>query len=544
MKKNSIEKIIKHTLAALCIAFFANQSFADISKKEIKDRELEADKNMSSLKYFAALQNYLVLDSLTNHSGLYNYPIGFCYLSIGNEDAALPFFEKLVKGNAKSAIASHYFLGQCYQLQHRFDEAIKEYKVYRMMYGSKKTKANKVIILMEINKHIDECENGKVLVGTPANIEIKNMGPEINSKYPDYAPLISADGSTLLITSSRASSTGGLIDDFDGNFYEDIYISKKTNNRWSLPLGLGDKINTAGHESNVSLSPDGYKLVFYHHPSINPNNKFSGDLFTSILKGDQWTTPERISGKINSGDWEPSGFFTPDEKSFIFASAKKDGQGGTDLYMAAKNAQGEWETPVNLGKTINTAYNEDSPFMLPDSKTLYFSSEGHNSMGGHDIFMSEYNAITKEWSKPQNLGYPINSAHDDIYFSLSADGTTAYFSAKRAGDTYGDRDIYSVKFKKDSTDIILLQGIVMDSLTSVPVEAKITIKNKMNKEVIGVFTSNSSTGKYLIILPEQIDFEISIEATDYQECTEQLYTSGIRKYTEINKNIKLCRKSK
>ncbi len=510
-------------------------------KSEIENLKTEATAYMDKYKFFPALQTYKQLDSIPNQKGKYDYNIGFCYLSIGKNEQALEYFKKVEKGdNKKYPLSVHYFLGKCYQYDHQFDNAIKEFETYKAKLISRKRNRPSLETISEIDKYIQECKTGIEMIASPVNVKIYNMGPEINSPYPDYGPVVSADEKSIIFTSSRPNTTGGLIDDFDGNYHEDIYISHKENDKWSTPKGISVNINSPGHEAAIASSPDGHLLLFYKHIDGNPESNTSGDLYTSELKGDTWVIPDKLDKKINSGGWEPSGCFSSDEKTFIFASTRKDGFGGTDLFISRKGPDGNWTEPVNLGKEINTPYDEDSPYLHADGKTLYFSSKGHSNMGGFDIFSSKFDDAGKSWSKPQNIGYPINTAHDDIYFSWSADGTTAYFSSYRKENSYGDKDIYYAKIYEETSDIMVLKGIVVDSLTSKPIEASISIKDKKSKEVLGVFQSNSISGKYLVILPYGTDYEVSVESPDYEFCNQNINLSESTSYSELDKTIKLC----
>jgi hypothetical protein len=268
----------------------------------------------------------------------------------------------------------------------------------------------------------------------------------------------------------------------------------------------------------------------------------SGDLYISRLKGNTWTEATKLPESINTKAWEPSACLSADERILYFSSNKEGGQGGTDIYMVRLLPNGEWALPMNLGNKINTPFDEDSPFMHPDGKTLYFSSTGHRTMGGFDIFVTTYNEEKKEWSRPENVGYPINTAHDDIHFTWSADGRRVYFSSIRP-EGYGDNDIYYADIvDKESSKVMVLKGIVADSITHKPMEANISVFDSKTNELIGVYNSNSITGKYIVILTEGRNYNLTVEAANYQLHYENFNVSSVEHFEEVIKNISLLKK--
>jgi hypothetical protein len=292
-------------------------------------------------------------------------------------------------------------------------------------------------------------------------------------------------------------------------------------------------------ENNIKVNIERI-LIVYRFTSDNMLTAASGDLFISELNGDQWTNAVKLPENINSKGWEPSACLAKDGRLMFFTSSREGSIGGTDIYMIKKLPNGEWALPTNLGSTINTPYNEDSPYLHPDGKTLYFSSEGHNSMGGYDLFVTEYNEEKNTWSRPKNVGYPLSTAHDDIHFTFSADGKRAFFSTNRS-DSYGDKDIYyAVLEEKEANHVLVVKGFVVDSLSNAPIKAIITVYDQNNSSVVGVYSSNESSGKYIMVLPEGKDFTLTVESENYKLCGDHISTLDIKDYTEVNKDIKLC----
>jgi Tol biopolymer transport system component len=512
-----------------------------LTKRQILDLELEAQEYFQMGFYHKALPIYLRLDSLTKHDPHYAYPIGVSYVQERNEAKALPFLERCLTTPDKYPHKLNFYLATAYHLSHRMDDAIKYYDIYK---ASLKKKIHGDII-KDMDRQIQMCNNGKEFMAKPLQIEIINLGKTVNSKYPEYGCVISANEDELIFTSNRPNTTGGGVDQSDGRFYEDIYISyKDKTGNWSAPAKMGSGINTNGHDASISLSPDGQKLILYRNEAKEGIISTSaGELFVSDLHGSTWSKPAKFPAQINNGAYQPSACLSEDQRILFFTSNREGGSGGTDLYMVKKLSNGQWALPQNMGKTLNTPYNEDSPFLHPDGKTLYFSSDGHKTMGGYDIFVSRYNDTTKVWSSPENVGYPISTAHDDIHFSWSADAKRVYFSSIRP-EGFGDKDIYYGNIEKEAAQVLMMKGIVHDSLSGKPMEAAIKVTDKKTGELVGVYNSNSSTGKYIIILPEGINYSFSIEAVNYVINIQNIDVSELHQFKEIEKNISLLPKKK
>ena len=365
----------------------------------------------------------------------------------------------------------------------------------------------------------------------------------------------------MFFTSRRNNSTGGKLDEF-GSYFEDIYISEKAGSDWTPPTNPPKPLNSNDHDACVGLSPDGQTLLIYK------GSTGAGDVYMSHLKGSTWTSPKRLNSNINTKYHESSASISYDGKTLYFVSDKPGGFGGRDIYYSTLDKKGNWIKAVNIGSAINTPYDEEGVFIHPDGKTLYFSSKGHNSMGGYDIFKSvNENGI---WSTPVNLGYPINTPDDDVNFSISASGIHGYYMSVRP-DGYGDRDLYIVTFlgvekplvnntednllasltqpvsetniekpvEIKANQVTILKGKVLDEINLQPIGAVIEITDNEKNEVIASFESNSSTGKYLISLPSGKNYGIAVKAPGYLFHSENLNIPPTTIYQEIERDIKL-----
>jgi len=536
---NYLYRLNSFFLTALFIVLLNTLAFSQLTltKQEKIAMETHASDYFRNGQYHMALPLYLELDSIYKDSK-YDYPIGVCYINDFDNIAALPYFLKCMQTPHEFPARLYFYTAKAYHLAHQMDEAIKYYQEYKAKLKPRKDGD----LIKKMDREIEMCNNGKELMAHPLKTEIKNMGSVINSEYPDYAPVLSADQLTIIFTSNRPNTTGGQIDESDGLYYEDIYISNRDslNAPWSAPEKISDNINSNGHDACISLTADGQKLIFYRYLQENLLFASSGDLYISELHGKDWSEPFKFPEQINTEGWEPSASFSEDERTLFFSSDRAGGYGGTDIWMVRRLPNGSWALPQNMGPKINTEYDEDSPFIHPDGKTLYFSSMGHKSMGGYDVFSSEYNDSLKLWSEARNVGYPVSTAHDDIHFTWSDDANTVFFSSYRAHDGYGDKDIYYANIQKEAAYVYVMKGLILDSADHHPIEATIRVLDEDTNEIIGIFNSNSSTGKYIVILPEGKNYKFSVIAPNYGLCSEEINLSHLKQFKEVDKNINLC----
>lgn len=536
-----------------------NKTKDDDTEKIIKDADKAIARNDPNYK--EALNLYLkALEKEPNNASI-NFKIGFCYLSTIEKTNAIPYLEKAFRTDATISPEINFLLARSYHLNYEFDKAIDRYIKYKKNLSPKDIQSKNIasnishLITNErifyekeettienlgklIDKRIQECKIAKELVKIPTKATIKNAGSTVNSIYPDYGPVIKADESEMYFTSRRDNTTGGQVDPKDGHYYEDIYyVTRNADGSWGEAVKMGRPINTENHDAVLSLSADGQTLFIY-------DGGRGGDVYECRLKGDEWVNPVKLDERINSVYTERSASLSADEKMIFFERDAPEGYGGRDIFVSKKNKEGKWEEPVNLGVPINTEYDEDGVFFHPDGKTLYFSSTGHNSMGGYDIFKSIYE--NGRWSKPINLGYPINTPDDDIFFVLSADGTQGYYSSVKE-DGFGDKDIYQVIMPKPKPEeeatpfsaLTLVTGTITDPDTKLPTGATIQIVDNTKNEIITELTSNSKTGKYLISLPSGKNYGIVVLKDNYLFHSENFNISASEDFKRVTKDIEL-----
>lgn len=523
-------KYLKLTLLFLVI------SFGMIKAQSNAKKYSDADFHLLNKNYALALPLYLdVLSSDATNSNL-NYKVGVCYLnsaSTENKKKAIPYLEKAVTSinnnyeefsqtEKKAAPEALFELAKAYHNDYKFDDAIKNFELYKTAVGGKNSPLAK-----ELNHWIEMCNNGKEFVKTPQNIIIVNLGDSVNNEFPDYAPVISADEGTLIFTSRRKGGTTDELNE-DNLYYEDIYISSKNKNgEWGKAKPIGSNINTSGHEASIGLSADGQELFIYKS-TFDKKDNGKGDIYQSSLNGDVWTVPQKLGSDINTPDsWETSAALSSDGQTLFFVSDRKGGLGGRDIYKCVKLPNGEWSAAQNLGAPINTDEDEDGPFIHPGGKELYFCSKGHKTMGGFDIFFSQIsedeNGATK-WSEPVNIGFPINTTDDDVFFVTSTDGKRAYYSSFN-DNGFGEKDIYQISLV-DQTEkaLAVVKGYMrMFDGKQLPYDSKISVYNADTKELLKIDTKpNSKSGKYLVVLPTNKKYTLVYEVPGCDKVTREL----------------------
>ncbi len=455
------------------------------------------------------------------------YEYGVCLANLpGQREKAVPHLERAVRGGHTEA---HYELALARHRQQRFDDAADLlYRYKQLNYRAVKD--------ADVDRLIAMAVTAKELVRSPIDVRIQNMGTMINSEAHDYCPLITADGNTMYFTSRREGTTGGLKDP-TGQYLEDIYVARRIDEVWSNAVNAGSPINTNTHDATVGLNPDGSSMIVYH----TSTSLVSGDLYESNFHAGKWQQPALMTDRINSKDHEPSASIAPGGQEIYFTSDRPGGFGGRDLYRIRRLPNGEWSLPLNLGPKVNTAFDEDAPFMHSDGITLFFSSKGHNTMGGFDIFKTTLvDTDMNGWSIPENMGYPLNTVNDDIYFCLSEDGYTGYFSSERPGGL-GMQDIYQVVFPGSQLDYMVVRGVVADAGDE-PVKARLLLTDETGEEVIGVYNTNDRTGRYLMVLTPGQRYSMTVDAPGFlTQKSELLAKANDMDGRELNMDILLVR---
>lgn len=498
--------------------------------------------------YQSALSHYLKAYAFNPNSGDLNFKIGICYLNF-DKYKMKPYFEKAY--NLKPTVNQDilFYLGWCYHLDGNWSKAI-EY--YNMFVGKATTSEFKD----EAFKQIQECKNGQALESQKARVWIDNIGDEINSQYPDYAPVISTDEALMIFTTRRPDTEEMAF----GGYFEDLYVSKRENGVWSKAVPIGKPVNVKGqHDATIGLSPDGHTLYVYN------DDRGNGDIYESVDEDGAWSQPELMEKTINTDAHEPDASLTFDGKRLYFTSDKPGGTGGHDIYYSDWNDEKQkWGEAVNVGTVLNTPYDERSVFIHPDGETMYFASKGHNTMGGYDLFYTKL--VDGKWTTPVNLGPPLNTPDDDVQLVVAGNGRFGYCSSYRSGG-YGEKDIYVITFLgpeklpvlsnednliasiakpikekleepqlvSEGSNMAILTGIIRDEKTKQPLKAQIVLVDNEANKVIAEFNSDAVTGKYLVSLPGGSNYGIAIRKDGYLFHSENFVIpdeSGFRQYNK------------
>ncbi len=500
---------------------------------------LEANTLMEENQYNEARTKWLQLSIQQPDNFNINYKIGKCYMNSANDKKkSLSYLIKAVQNTTanydpfsssekKAPVEAYYYLARAYHINYQIDDAMVNYNSFKDKISKKH------YLFKEVDHDIEQCKNAKLAVANPVNISIENMGKVINSAYADYSPILSVDESTIYFTSRRVrpdSSNLYIVDESDGKHFEDIYVSYKYDDEWTQPELLG--INTEGHEATVNLSADGQTMFIYK------DDDGDGNIYTSQLEDGEWSTPQKLGSNINLASKESHAHISPDGNTLYFVSDRKGGYGGQDIYFCNKLPNGKWAKAQNLGNVINTPYDEDGIFIHPSGKTMYFSSKGHKSIGGYDIFYSTMGDDGK-WGAPVNMGYPVNSTDDDVFFVTSADGKRGYYSSFQEKG-FGEKDIYKISLEDVTAQpLTLLTGHMKVANTEfLPEDALIVVTDNETGDIVGKYVPRRRDGKFSIILTPGNDYHIVYSALTFKQ-EEDLYVPPISAYQEINRGIDL-----
>lgn len=459
-------------------------SLGKVSPKAAEDKLMAGN-------YEDAMTDYLSLHAKEPQNEKYTYNLAVCYLNYnGDKTKAIPYLEKLTH-DAKHEPNTEYLLGRAYQYALRFDDAIAAFNKFT---AAKKGKEEN---LKDAELQIQYCLNAKERLKYPLNVTFENLSKTVNTEFNDYYPFVPIDESFIIYNSKRP--IGDIEQKPNGEYPTVILYSEVKDGKYQTAKKLAVELPKGITNAEViGLSANGNTLLLY----LNDNKGF-GNIYTSERVDGKYTKPVMLDKQINAPNSEEiAASISADGDIIYFASDREGGMGGTDIYACRKTPSGAWGTPQNLGKEINTAQNEDFPNISPDGKDLYFSSTGHSSMGGYDIFKATKNDETNVWGNPKNIGYPVNTPLDDYNFRVSKSNRYGYISSIRNGGL-GDYDNYRITFNDIDPELSVMYGQVLSedgSQINFP-DVLITVTNDKSGELIGTYLPNQKTGKYVVILP-------------------------------------------
>lgn len=464
------QHIIRFSICLLALTFVSNMAQAqDADTTETglfegaaasaKMIAAKHDYNLNNMR--GALTLYREILKVEPSNAAAHYWTARCHYNLKKYDLSKEYLDKAVALEPEVQDDVLFFYGEIHHRLAELEDAIDAFGKYlakkgKVNYDPETTKSNVAVFnfLASLDsklwnnfnnflakKYMEECVYARERMKYPVDITIANMGREINSRFDEYAPSITADGKQLFFTARRSDTEGGEIDEHgDYKFYEDIYTSKwnEEKGEWETSYGVDGFVNTPMYDAVLSVNPQGNQMFIYKN---NVNN--AGDIFVSTLDvhQDEWRAPEKLPRPINSSYFEGSCSITSNGNFLYFISERQGGLGQGDIYVSEKKSNGDWGGPKSLGNVINTEMDEKFVFIHPNGKTIYFSSDGHQTMGSYDIFKSEF--VNGQWSIPINLGFPINTVNEESTFSLTKDNQKLLIAAEY-DDSNGERDIYEI----------------------------------------------------------------------------------------------------
>lgn len=482
----------------------------------------------------------LMLDSAPDNHNL-QFKAGMCQVELNKELEALKYFkaaEKGVKNNynpyspfEKGAPNElYYYLAKSNHVHGQIDTALSQYKHFLDNYKKNHShyKAAKA--------GYAQCLVAKQLMAYPKPYIITNLSGKINTAAPEYSPVVTIDGSALFFTSKRLrpdSTNKRYINIANGQYYEDIYVSYPgEDGDWVEPEYLRF-CSVRKNDASIGTSPDGQQVLVYQDIQ-------NGDIYFSALEdtafGSLSTYP---ANELNSEFFEPHATVSADQEYIYFTSDRPGGLGGLDIWRLKRLPDGSWSKAFNLGAPINTEFDEDSPFLGADNKTLYFSSNGEGSMGGFDIMVSRMTEDGK-WKDPENMGYPLNSVDDDIYYTTTASGIVGFFASDRL-DGAGDEDIYRIEteFSYISNVAIFTGFILTPDGSTIPNKITIHVKDLTDQSTEKLFRPRLRDGGYVLTFKPCHTYQIDYRLESKSFYTTEVFVPCNASYQEIKHELLL-----
>ncbi len=551
------------TVLILFSFLFVSTAMFGQSDEKLKQRIIDAEYLFLNEEYSEALRIFKELQKEDVDNANFNYRIGLCYQFLPFEAGrSIKPLEKAVKSmtydynegsyqEKRAPIHALYYLGNAYHTNGYIKEALATYKRYRDTLP-----ASDIYNIKMVERQLVSCENATEIQKKPVPVEIANVGRAINGPLADFNPILTGDGQTMYFT----TETYNIINDQEllqgkvrnlkehGEVNYKIMMSVKEGpEKWSEPVEVTSQLNTRGKCVTLSLSADGTQMLLYRNDWMDGGvlDFKQGTIYISKKTGNKWGQVSKVESTINSASWESNACIAPDGNRIYFTSERKGGQGGMDIWYSDKKGK-KWTDAVNLGATVNTPYDEETPFILADGKTLFFSSEGHFNMGGFDIFSAKL-LDNGGWSEPVNVGYPINTTKDDLFYYPTKDGKTAYYAIARHEGylTFGSTDIYEVitveKKSDEFKNVVITGDIRLEDGKDLDLSTRVYVIDSLSGDTVAAASPLLENGSYTLSLPAG-DYKIQFVSDNYRPLDKKIY---VPKTTEdktfnINANLMLA----
>jgi outer membrane protein OmpA-like peptidoglycan-associated protein len=455
----------------------------------------KGQKDFSERNYQSALENFNKYLEKDSSKTIAIFRIGQIYESFRNVEKASAYYKKVIEKdtNKLAYVTAYTYLGSRALERGEFQEAKKWLDV------SQKYSNKNAMVYQQILRQQKTADFGILALANPLNIKPEALPKEVNHKKKQYFPVLTADNNTMIFTSRN--------EDED----ENIYFSTKNQNVWSKPISISENINSPFNEGTCSISADGKIMVF---TSCEGRQSFgSCDLYISKKENNVWSKPENLGAAINSNFWDSQPSLSSDGSRLFFSSERPFGQGKKDIWMSELDTKGQWKKATNLGKEINTAYDEVSPFMHANGQSLFFSSNGKEGMGSFDIFMSVMSP--KGFGETINLGYPINTSHDEISLFISADGQKAFYSVDKNQDVQLYTFDIPEKLASKINKTYYIKGYVLEQQSQKPLYASLELIDQRTGAKLSKFMTDPITGDYMAILPGDGKYVLYVETPEH-----------------------------
>jgi outer membrane protein OmpA-like peptidoglycan-associated protein/tetratricopeptide (TPR) repeat protein len=498
-------------------------------------------KSKKAIEYYTEADNYRVrgqysqairllteaIEKDRNFTEAY-YRLGIVYMTLQEFPRAITYLENglsLTKDIRKQKVF-WYDLGESYFTEGNYDKAEEILKKFLGAELQNKVKIDRARLLL--NNVEFARENKK----NASAYKLRRLSDTVNAYVMQYFPVLTADQQSLIFTRRLG---GGPSDD------EDLVISTKNKRgRWEEPMSLSKNINSELNEGTCTISADGRKLIFTS--CVGRQGYGSCDLFQSVRIGDEWTQPKNLGPMVNSAEWESQPSLSADGRTLYFVSDRRGGQGRRDIWVSTLNESGQWTRAKNVGKPVNTPYDEISPFIHVNNRVLYFASNGQVGFGGYDIFFSERDSVSA-WREPKNIGSPINNHEDQFSLFITADGKKGYYSHEEAKEGgYSASQIYEIEIPEENRIRYAsnyVKGVVRDKQTRAPLDASIELINLESNQTESLVSSDSVSGAYLIVLTQGAEYALYVNRPGYLFQSLNFNYSTVKNFEPIVLDIEL-----
>jgi len=498
-------------------------------------------KNKKALKYYKqAVEQYnnfnyhdaiiLLQKSLKNDQDFIEawLLLGDSFTEVDSLSVAISAYKSAVNIDSLFYPGIYYLLGNLNYKLGKYSDAVDDY-----VRLSKMQDVSNELLLRTYERLIFASTSAR-LIEHPVPVDIKNIGSPINTSSDEYINYVNSHNDYLMFT-QRTKVTG-----FQANkkqFKEELMTSDKEDSIWQKPVPIVLPWKNQLDMGSISISTNGNRMYFTGcYWAIGQGGC---DLYTSKKTGDNWLVPNNLGNKINTRSWESQPVISSDGKKLYFASKRKGGKGGSDIWMSIKLKNNSWSPPINLGDSINTPKDEMSPFLHADGRTLFFSSTGHPGLGGYDLFISRQDELGR-WSLAKNIGYPTNTKYNEINIFVNIEGDTSWISSDRVGGK-GGMDIYTFgnypQIQPQKT--MYVEGTVVDKLTKKPLNAEIQITNLGTARIINTTYSDPVSGHFLLVVFPEINYAFNVSKKGYIFLSENINTNDSANLKTIHKEFEL-----